>query len=367
MVHGQADHDCPNQNPEPPSLPNPFLSHLQRMHHLDRSFALLQAVVPVESITPLQENGDWWHAGFNPSIGNLVAQASTIAPMCLSVAPSSQLTLLIPYAGTLQVEQSDQRVDCDASGLLLLTGSAWRCESRACSLVLLPLESQRLQRVCLAMAEQRQLRPSWRDRLEPRQPWLSSGSDGAMDAGLRQVLALAGQLNDQSEALVARLDLDLLLYRLVAALIIPELRHNDALERLRSRQRQGNDRFEELIAYLEKHLHEPLSLHLLEEQSHYSRRALQYAFLERLGCTPTQWIRGMRLERARRRLQQALEGDSVASIAVACGYRSLNLFTIDFEQRFHVKPSELLREAISPASTDPMAATADGDDQLNGA
>lgn len=117
-------------------------------------------------------------------------------------------------------------------------------------------------------------------------------------ASLGQVLAMANQLMDPAESLVARLELDLLLYRLLAALVIPELQRNEPLQRLRSRQRDGSDRFEELIAYLEEHLHEPISLHQLEEQSHYSRRALQYAFVERLGCSPTQWIRAMRLDRA---------------------------------------------------------------------
>jgi transcriptional regulator GlxA family with amidase domain len=37
----------------------------------------------------------------------------------------------------------------------------------------------------------------------------------------------------------------------------------------------------------------------------------------------------------------------VASIAQACGYRSMSLFSIEFQQRFHIKPSVLLREARS--------------------
>lgn len=40
----------------------------------------------------------------------------------------------------------------------------------------------------------------------------------------------------------------------------------------------------------------------------------------------------------------------MTSIALACGYRSLNLFTVDFQQRFHVKPSELLRESTLAAA-----------------
>jgi AraC-like DNA-binding protein len=93
---------------------------------------------------------------------------------------------------------------------------------------------------------------------------------------------------------------------------------------------------------------------MLEQRSHYSRRALQYAFRKRLGCTATQWIRRERLELARRDLQHPSPADSVAVIALRCGYRSLSLFSVEFQQRFHVKPSQLLREARAsqPAGRD---------------
>jgi AraC-like DNA-binding protein len=35
----------------------------------------------------------------------------------------------------------------------------------------------------------------------------------------------------------------------------------------------------------------------------------------------------------------------VASIAQVCGYRSMSLFSIEFQQRFHIKPSVLLRQS----------------------
>jgi transcriptional regulator GlxA family with amidase domain len=73
----------------------------------------------------------------------------------------------------------------------------------------------------------------------------------------------------------------------------------------------------------------------------------------------------MRLDRARRCLQQPEPCDSVTSIAQACGYRSINLFTIDFEQRFHVKPSDLLRESRLPPSGTPPPEEPDHEDRIN--
>jgi transcriptional regulator GlxA family with amidase domain len=221
----------------------------------------------------------------------------------------------------------------------------------------------------MAMAEQRSLPEGWRERLEPQGPWQpdNSRASQALHVSLREVLVMASRLIEQSEALLERLELDLLIYRLLAALVVPELRGSDSLGRLRSRRREGGDRFEELIAYLEEHLHEPLSLHQLEARSHYSRRALQYAFLERLGCSPTQWIRTMRLERARRWLQEPQPGETVTRIAQACGYRSLNLFAMDFQQRFHVKPSELLRESLGKQPTQQLPEPPPDPGPLNGA
>ena len=342
----------PDRQSDPSTLYNPFQERLRLMQRLDHSLALIQTVLPIDLLTAATNGDPWWHYGFNPCIGSLVGNASILAPMRLAVDTPTHLTLILVYAGFLQVEQAGRQVACVDEGVLLLPGTSWRCQSSACSLVMLPIERQRLQNVALAMAERRQLPQSWRERLETSLPWQANANTGSSElgAGLRQVLTIANQLSDQSSSLVARLELDLLIYRLLAALVIPELRCKDPLDRVRSRQREGSDRFEELIAYLKNHLHEPLSLHLLEEQSHYSRRALQYAFLERLGCSPTQWIREMRLDKARRCLQQPEPSDSVTSIAQACGYRSINLFTIDFEQRFHVKPSDLLRESRLPAS-----------------
>ena len=352
-----------------PPLQNPFQHRLRFTNSLEQSKASLQTVLPIASITAADGTEPWWHHHDTPCIGALETQASVLAPMRLAINMQNDLTAILIYAGILNVEQGTCQSSCSDQELLILPGAAWSCESSSCSLVILHLQRERLQRVAMAMAEQRSLPEGWRERLEPRGPWQPDGSSASrvLLASLREVLAMAAQLIEQSEALLERLELDLLIYRLLAALVVPELRESDSLGRLRSRQRDGGDRFEELIAYLEEHLHEPLSLHQLEARSHYSRRALQYAFLERLGCSPTQWIRSMRLERARRWLQQPQPGETVTRIAQACGYRSLNLFSMDFQQRFHVKPSELLRESLGKQTAQPLPNPETLPNPLNGA
>jgi AraC-like DNA-binding protein len=50
------------------------------------------------------------------------------------------------------------------------------------------------------------------------------------------------------------------------------------------------------------------------------------------------------LDLAFQKLKTARLGDSVASIARSCGYRSFSLFSIEFQNRFHIKPSVMLRK-----------------------
>jgi AraC-like DNA-binding protein len=106
--------------------------------------------------------------------------------------------------------------------------------------------------------------------------------------------------------------------------------------------------FDKLIAFIQANLDQTLNLAVLEKHTNYSRRALQYAFRERLGCTISQWIRSQRLDRAYQLLRKAEIGDSVGSIALRCGYQSNSLFSIHFQQRFHIKPSHLLRNGCEP-------------------
>jgi AraC-like DNA-binding protein len=56
-----------------------------------------------------------------------------------------------------------------------------------------------------------------------------------------------------------------------------------------------------------------------------------------------QWVRQQRLVRALDRLQNPLQGESVLGVSLACGYRSLSQFSVDFQRAYQRKPSEVLR------------------------
>jgi len=112
-----------------------------------------------------------------------------------------------------------------------------------------------------------------------------------------------------------------------------------AADRRRIHGRAGGSSFDELIDTIRANLDQPLRLSDLEARSHYSSCALQYAFRERLGCTPRQWIREQRLEKAMRQLEQGARGSSIQAIALACGYRHAGHFSSDFRKHFGLTPS----------------------------
>jgi transcriptional regulator GlxA family with amidase domain len=66
------------------------------------------------------------------------------------------------------------------------------------------------------------------------------------------------------------------------------------------------------------------------------------AFLKRIGVSPTRWIRDMRLDLARQRLESAEADASVAAIATGCGFARLSTFSKEYAARFGESPSKAL-------------------------
>jgi AraC-like DNA-binding protein len=74
-----------------------------------------------------------------------------------------------------------------------------------------------------------------------------------------------------------------------------------------------------------------------------STRALQEGFRNFRNTTPLEALRGIRLEMARKALMAAGPGDSVTTVALACGFTHLSRFSISYFERFKELPSETLR------------------------
>jgi len=143
-----------------------------------------------------------------------------------------------------------------------------------------------------------------------------------------------------------RLGLEDVILRQVACWLQPELLAAPLGQACPAVDRRSRAAFNELLDYIRAHLDQPLRLSDLEARSFYSRRALQYAFRDKLNTSPVQWIREQRLSRAMEHLQQEGPAASIQAVALACGYRQTSQFSTDFKRRFGLSPSQVKRASL---------------------
>ncbi|WP_156370845.1 MULTISPECIES: AraC family transcriptional regulator [unclassified Acidovorax] len=77
----------------------------------------------------------------------------------------------------------------------------------------------------------------------------------------------------------------------------------------------------------------------LAELGGLSVRALQYAFQSRFGQSPMQWLRDQRLDHARRLLLQG-SAQSIAQIALGCGFATASSFSAFYRERYGESPAQ---------------------------
>src|SRR5262249_54570805 len=74
----------------------------------------------------------------------------------------------------------------------------------------------------------------------------------------------------------------------------------------------------DLIAFIADNLHRPLTVEVLAERARLSPRQFARVFAREFGVTPGRMVDRMRVEAARRRLEETPEG--LAAVAAACGF-----------------------------------------------
>ncbi len=116
-------------------------------------------------------------------------------------------------------------------------------------------------------------------------------------------------------------------------------------------QEQAADGFSDLATFAHAHLHESLPVDRLAAEVALGERQFRRRFQEMFGCSPTSWVEGLRLDEARRRLEQpSLHIDEVAG---SVGFRSADGFRRAFRRRFGLGPRTYrarfaLENAVAP-------------------
>lgn len=132
----------------------------------------------------------------------------------------------------------------------------------------------------------------------------------------------------------------------LAALLLNSLPHRGS--RLLRRAESGAVPFfvRRVKHFIAAHATEPLELAALVRASGVSARALHQGFRHFCQTTPMGYLRGVRLDNARRELTHAgPRRTKVADVATACGFTHLGRFAKAYRARFGETPSQTIRRA----------------------
>ena len=89
---------------------------------------------------------------------------------------------------------------------------------------------------------------------------------------------------------------------------------------------------------MEANLEELIALDDLASLVGISRRQLERLFKKYLNCVPRRYYLDLRLQKARQLLLQT--GNSVAEVAIACGFVSAPHFSKSYRDRYDVSPRD---------------------------
>ncbi len=95
--------------------------------------------------------------------------------------------------------------------------------------------------------------------------------------------------------------------------------------------------------FIDANCTEPLRLADIALAVGVPERTLRDGFQKFRGISPMQYLRQIRLERARDALRHAPPDARIAEIALDCGFLHLGRFAVDYRTRFGESPSETLK------------------------
>ena len=104
------------------------------------------------------------------------------------------------------------------------------------------------------------------------------------------------------------------------------------------RQNYQEELFDQILAYLESKLYEPLTVADICQQFSLSRSTLQLLFKNAVNQSPKKYISDMKLEKSCQMLRE--NKYTISEISLKLGYSSIHYFSNAFNQKYHISPSE---------------------------
>lgn len=104
-----------------------------------------------------------------------------------------------------------------------------------------------------------------------------------------------------------------------------------------SQIRKPDERFKDVLLYVNGHFTEDISSKTLSRQFGYDESYFCRRFKEATGTSPTKYIRYLRLEKAQHLLHTTSE--NICDIALRCGFSDICYFSNCFKRQFGISPS----------------------------
>ena len=277
-------------------------------------------------------------------IGAIKAISGRTTPMRARMGDNRQICVTLNYSGTITFKGNGEPFTAHSNGLLLAPNNGGTMSMTHLAAISVSLERDRLNHTVQALCGSQH-------RLDFDQP-IASSPDDHQEASLRtQALFTLFQQIDlllqDDQRLPAAMGLDDQIYRLVALKFIAENHLMDHVGTMVASGVRSKSVIDELVSYIETHTAQPLCLTDLVRRSHYTGRQLQSLFRERFDCSPMQFVKRQRLAAAMEQLQRPADDTTVTSVARGCGYHDASSFSTDFQRRFGVCPSAVLRSSRS--------------------
>lgn len=113
-------------------------------------------------------------------------------------------------------------------------------------------------------------------------------------------------------------------------------------------RKNTQDSVRKILLYCLENYKKPLTLDVLAEQLHLSKYYISHVFTQRLNLSFPEFINGLRVESACRRLEK---GHSVTDVAFAAGFNSIRSFNRNFERVMGVPPSRYKKQVRQAGKT----------------
>ncbi len=107
----------------------------------------------------------------------------------------------------------------------------------------------------------------------------------------------------------------------------------------------SNDKFRQVLEYIDTHYTESISAHSLSQQFNYNESYFCRLFKQTTGLTLSNYIRILRMEKAQQLLRQP--DIPIAQVARQCGYADANYFSLCVQKHFQTSPTELRQKMLN--------------------